>query len=650
MATEFFFNGRLIKQPGAYATIVAGQRNVPLTLDYGRILVIDTGTQSVDWGGGSGINGQLAQNKDSIYRFDNVEDYQFFLKGGVLHRAADALFRPDVVTAATGASEVLHARAATTTSATMTFTATGGGANGGTFAFRTRDEGFVANGELNETRASSTLTITNAGATGDTISITVETVLVASYTNAASDDIATVRDGLIANIRERGIVRVTATTATGFTFTTIANQGATGNGTTANIGEGGTITASSTAFAGGITGTELAKGYAYTIVPGVIDTRRWILRAWVGTWTGNHTDGIAFNGITAAQAEPRLLAESPEFDNMQTLIDWGNTNLQFGQFFEALSTNAIAGDGTVDSADVTAVSGYQYATGGTATYSATRLNEILTAVQDELFSFIMLDINGIDVQSNAMVTSILTWMRATSRYERQLFIGAGDTEAAFPSSITVAQAFNADDVVAVHGEVGFVTQNLASGFRIFSSLMHTAYVLGRTAGRPPQVPVTNKTLGVDMLTHNLTDRQRDQAQDAGLLTSRVNQFINRITVLQGINTLQDNTVLFNNMGQSHQISFMRVVAQVNMELVVNAERNLLTDEEGVNANTLHAGVIKNFTETYLESRLAIPDLDNLLLSYRNVVVTRRADAWFVNYALVVNNEINKLFFTGFLFS
>ena len=650
MATEFFFNGRLIKQPGAYATIVAGQRNAPLNLDYGRILVIDTGTESVEWGGGAGINGELAQNKDAIYRFDNVEDYQFFLKGGLLWRAADGLFRPDVDAAAVGASEVLHARAATTTSGTMTFTATGGGSNGGTFAFKTKDEGFIANGELNETRAQSTVTITNAGATGNTITLALGTTTIATYTNAASDNIATVRDGLIADLEAKNLSKLISTASNGFTFTALANEGADANGDSVTVTAAGTAAATATSLAGGIDGTELIKGFAYTIVPGIVDTAKWILRIWVGTWTGNHTDDVAFNEIGRNQAEPRLLAESPEFDNVQTLIDWGNTNSQFGVFFEAESTNSITGNGSVNASDISAVSGYQFATGGTSAYSSTRLDEILTAVQDELFSFIMVDISGTSVHTNSMITAITTWMRNDSKYERQLFIGAGNNESDFPGSITVATSFDRDDTVAVHGGVGFATQAVAGGYRFFSSLMHTAYVLGRTAGRPPQVPVTNKTLGIDMLQHNLTDRQRDRALDAGLLVSRVNQFINSITVLQGVNTLQDNKIIFNNMGQSHQISFKRVVAQVNMELIVNAERNLLNDEEGVNVNTLSGGMIRNFTETYLESRLAVADFDNLLLDYRDVVVTRQGDAWLVNYALVVNNEITKLFFTGFLFS
>ena len=47
--------------------------------------------------------------------------------------------------------------------------------------------------------------------------------------------------------------------------------------------------------------------------------------------------------------------------------------------------------------------------------------------------------------------------------------------------------------------------------------------------------------------------------------------------------------------------------------------------------------------------IAIPEVDNLLLSARNVTVEKIEDYYKVNYEMVVNNEITKIFFTGFLF-
>ena len=54
-------------------------------------------------------------------------------------------------------------------------------------------------------------------------------------------------------------------------------------------------------------------------------------------------------------------------------------------------------------------------------------------------------------------------------------------------------------------------------------------------------------------------------------------------------------MLFNSNGQSHSIQFMRIVAQINKELVVNASIDLLGQENSVNVNTLSAGAVKDWT-------------------------------------------------------
>ncbi len=654
MATEFYFNGRTIKQPGAYATITSGQKNAPLNLDYGRLLIIDTGKEGMQYGGGSGIDGELAQDKDAVYTFDNVEDYQQFLKGGLLWKCAEPLFKPDQRIAAPGVSTVIHAKAATTTAADLLFEPVGGSTNGGTFKVLIKDEGYIGNGELNETRAIATLTVTNSGATADTITISQGTSPdLATYENASSDTISVVIQGLIESFNTIGLVEVISSTGTTITFSSIANEGSTANGTSATVDVTGTMAGSVSTYAGGVDGTELMKGYAFTFDTGIVDTSKWIMKFWVGTYRGEYTDDIPYDEIFKSQTQPRLLVASPEFDNVQTLLDWANTNSTFGQYFVLDDSSAVSGDGSVDSADIATYSDYTLGTGGTISYSLANFNKILDAVEEELFTFVLTDLYGVDNYTDPQILALIDWIVNRSRYDRLVWYGAGANETEFdasPGSIQIAEYFDKDYFMAVHGEVGTASSRIASGFRYWPSLYHSAVVCGRTAGKEPQVPVTNKTIGVDILRHNLTSKEKDRALDAGVLASHLNNFINRFVVLQDINTLQDNKQLFNSLGQSFLLSFKRVVLQINMELTVNAEIQLLADENGVNVNTLAPGMVKNFTETYLESRLAKPDLDNLILDYRDVVVTKVDDACVVSYGLVVNNEINKIFFTGYLFS
>lgn len=547
MATQFIFNNQKVKLPGAYSTIVSGERNPPLALDYGKVLVIDTGTLGATWGGGSGIDGANAKGQDAIYSFDNVEDYRAFLKGGMFWKMADALFRPDPQANATGASQVLHVKAATTVASTMTFTATGGGTAGGTFVVKPKDEGVIGNGVL--------------------------------------------------------------------------------------------------------TSTHLDKGYAYTIEAGVVDTAKWIFKVWVGTWKGDHTDGIAIDEVAKASTIPLLVAQSPEFNNIQNLIDWANTDTNFAKVL-VKGTCTVTGTGAVTSADISGITGYQVATGGTETYSTANLTKALTALAEEQYSFIITDKYGMtnyDAAENGLVAAHIN---LEAKFKHFLTIGGGEDESEFSvadGSLAMGVYYNSAYVRIVHGGLKEASKATGEGFRLWPSIYTTAKVVGREAGKAPQVPLTEKTLGIDGLKHNLSKKQKEQCLDSGVISIYNKKSIGKFAVLQGVNTLQDNRNLFTNSGKSFSTQFMRIVEQINTELIVNSEIDLLSSEDGNNVFTISAGMLKNWTETYLQSRTVSELADNLLLSFKNVTVTKNQDAYEVKYGIVVNNEINKIFFTGFLF-
>lgn len=546
MATKVYFNGRERILPGTYSTIVSGEQNQPINLDYGRVLIIDTGG-GANWGGGSGIAGSLKTGKESVYQFDDIESYKDFVKGGIFHKISEALFFPNG--SDIGISRIYHVKAAETVPAIMTFTATGGGAAGGTFKIKCRDEGVIGNGIL--------------------------------------------------------------------------------------------------------TSTHLDKGYAYTIESGVVDNAKFIFKVWKGTWSGNHTDNISFNEIPKLDAPAKLVVQSPEFNNIQNLIDWANQSRQFNDYFVLDNTSAVVGAGTVNSADVTAASTYVVASGGTESYSTTHLDSVFEAINDLDYQFILCDKYGTTDYSNAMVTKIFTHIKSNNtQFIKTMFIGGGQSESEFKStngSIDIATYFSSNRVVVVHGAVKTSSQLNGVGFRTWPSLYHAAIVLGRICGLQPQIPVTNKQIGVSGLVHNITKRDQELGLSKGVLMTIVDQYRGGFKVLQGVNSLQDNNNLFNSLGQSHSIQFERIVSQINRELIVNSEIDLLGDVEGVNVNTLSPGLLKTWTETYLQSRVATSDSDNLLLSFRNVVVTKVDDYYKVSYGIVVNNEITKIFYTGFLF-
>jgi hypothetical protein len=548
MATKVYFNGASRVLPGAYSTITSGEQNAPAALDYGKILIIDTGL-GAEWGGGAGINGELDSGKDAVYQFDNISDYKDFLAGGMFWKLSEPLFFP--LDGVEGVSTIYHVKAATTTAAKLTFTATGGGDNGGTFAFKCKDEGISANGIL-------------------------------------TDD-------------------------------------------------------------------HLDKGYGYTIETGVIDTDKWILKVWKGSWRGDYTDDIAYNEIDMADSDPDLVIQSDEFDNIQDLIDWANNTTSFGTYFELDLTNTVVtGTGDVDSDDVDEITTYSLAAGGTETYSTDDLDDILEAVVDLDYQFILCDKYGTDDYSSAYVSKIFSHVQdAETEYTKTLVIGGGSDEDEFTSedgSLAIAAYFDSPRAIVVHSNSKTSTQEVSSGFRIWPSIYSAAIVLGRICGLAPQIPVTNKKVNIDGIVHVMLKKDQKRALNGGVTCIIPDQYNGGFKVLQGINTMQSNDYIFNSSGKSFSIQFERVVAQINRELVINSETELLNDENGVNANTLSSGILKTWTETYLQSRVATDVADNLLLSFKNVTVTKVDDYYKVSYGIVVNNEITKIFYTGYLFN
>lgn len=541
MPSTIVFSNRQITLPGAYSTIVSGENNPARNLDYGKVLIIDTGVFGTGFGGGAGINGTISQGQDAIYTFDNISDFRSFVKGGMYWKIAEALFTPDPSNpAAVGVSEILFVRAAKTTPAKLTFTST----DGGTFAVQTLDEGTVANGIL--------------------------------------------------------------------------------------------------------TGTNLSTGYGFMITPGVEDTSKWIMSFYVGSYTGTASDGLPYGEISAAAAEPRLVVQSPEFDNIKTLIEWAQTDSTFAQAFQLDSTSEAKGEGTVSESDVTdLLNVYTPAAGGTETYNQTNFEAVLDQIVGLNYSFVFMDQFG-DNANSALTKAYITHMNNAAKFPHFLFVGGYNVAADYSKSIELAQGFDSSYIQVTHGEVGLASDIAPQKYRWWTVMYNLCAQLGRTAGKEPMIPVTNKSIGVDRVRHILTESEQKKALKYGLLVTVKNDYLGKFVVLQGVNTLQDNANLFNAKGQSYSIQFMRIVAQINTELVVNAEIDLLGQENGVNVNTLSAGAVKDWTVAYLQSRTATNETDNLLLAFQDVVVTRKEDAWFTTYKIRVNNEITKLFFTGFL--
>ena len=552
MATSVYFNGKLRTLPGAYSTITSGDSTASRSLDYGTVLIIDTGVYGAGFGGGAGVNGEGAQGLDAIYEFDDLTTFRNFVKGGMYWKCAEALWKPDPSNAdAVGISKLLFVRACTTKAAKMTFTATGGGSNGGTFVIRTIDEGLNANGVTEEI------------------------------------------DGV----------------------------------------------------------TYLKNGYAFTTEAGVDNPEAVVLKLWQGTFTGLYKDPatgveLSYNELTVEQSDANLLCESPECTTMAELIYWAQTDENFGARFVLDDATAVKGTGEMNASDVT--DGYQLAAGGTETYTPnTDLESVLSQIADVDYNIVMTDQIGANALSAAN-KAIIAHRNLDAKFDKFVFIGAYDSRANYEASLAYAKQANNAYVCIVHGGIGTASDMVASKIRWWGVFYNLCQVVGRTAGKPPYVPITNKTIGGDKLQMIPNEKEMEKAVKAGLIIVSNNPYLKRFVILQGVTTLQDNTLLFNKKGQSFSLQFMRCLAQLNKECVVNAEIDLLADENGVNINTLSKGALETWTINFLQTRVATENQDNLISKFQNVVASRENDYYRVTYEVMINNEVTKIFFTGFL--
>ena len=535
------FDNKKISLPGAYSTVQMSAKQLPSTAVFGKILVIDTGS-GAGYGGGSGIAGVLANGKDAIYSFNDPQEFRNYVKGGIWSVLGEKLFNPVVGRA--GTPQLLFTRACATTPATMTFSPTGGGANGGSVVMQIQDEGLIGNGVEN-------------------------------------------------------------------------------------------------------TSNKLTKGYAFTFHAGVDDINKFFVKFWLGTFKGLHTDGLPFDEISANDTEPLLLAQSIEFNNIDDFINWCSVDSVFNTYFKVLSSTKN-GTGAITAADLTLISGNKLATGGTETYSPTHLDTVFEHIKDLEFTFILADKSGSDA-TGTQNTSILNHILTQAKYQKFLVVGGGDDSAHWTQtggSIPTAEYFDSDRVIIVHGAAKKTSLIAGSGFRVFNSLYKAACVLGRGCGLAPQVPWTYKNVGIDGEVHNLSEKERTLALDKGVLCTYYNTTLKKYIVQQAVNTLQNNNWMVNAAGKSYSVQLNNIVAQVNKELILDAEIELLADESGVNRNTLSEAYLRDWIVGKLQQKSVSETQDNYLISFSKVVVERQGDAYFGTYEMEINTEINKVFFTG----
>jgi len=589
MPTSHLFDGKVHKLPGIYAVTKSLIEAPNITAAYSKVLIIDTGLRGEIFGRGAGVvtDTKGLGGKNSIYHFTSPSDMKDFVQAGYWYILADALFNPSNVPGTPGASDVYFISACSTKPASAIF-------------------------NVRQPRAAE----------------------IGTGTADNPEKPAVPGIDFVIKCRHEGRF--------GNSWGDLTDPST--ETTTKDVGKFQEAGSQNSVV------TDLRMGYAIQFFNNTGDSDNpFGLRFFNGTYRGVYQgDNKGYTDTALSDAKPRnmfslvfssfwdlheKMKKDPNFNGYFRLDsnyddpDFNNLNDQ--EIFDGLPKSMIAffgGDETFD--------------------NDSHIETVIEATKGIDSNFVITDRNGVEHGAD-LINERIMFSVLDQRFEQWLVVGGGNNEDEFDkklfpgslSSVDMAKEFDSDRVWVVHSGV-----NKGITMREWDSLYTACYVVGRIAGTPPQVPATFKEINISGLVHDPTDREKIKALDSGVLMIYYDDDFQRFCILKGINTLQNNEQMVNPDGTTHLIQLRRCAAQINKELIQDAKRELFSQREGVTVMSLPAAQV----ETWVSAKLSNKIDRHLLVSFVNIVVERRGDAYFVSYGFIPNYEINFIFFTSFI--
>lgn len=414
---------------------------------------------------------------------------------------------------------------------------------------------------------------------------------------------------------------------------------------------------------GGANGA-ISRGYGCKIKAGIFNTAAFIIEFYQGQFRGLGDDGNPFDGITEANQQQVVVARSIEFINTAQFLAWAASDNSFARYF-SIDPTTVTSNLTIQAAVLTTYAGIQVFTGGTTTYSLSALQAILDNITDYDNSAFLVDDYGVtptvqsaDIQGgcnkgglSTFNQAILTHIQTQANFtQKAMYIGGGQDSSQYTTNNNdgtkdMAIFYNTPLVVVLHSavKVPATLGGLGLSYKYNSSLYGAALGCGRIAGLQPQVPGTFKDVRIIGLKHELKKSERVDALQHGILHYRNVANLGWV-INQSINTKQANTSIIYNDGTSPEISVMRIIHQLNKELILNGVQFV-----GGNINTVSGEDLVNFVNSYLLARTAEPLADNLIIAGpHQVTATYTNGAWAIRYCFIPNGPVNQLLFTGFM--
>lgn len=427
---------------------------------------------------------------------------------------------------------------------------------------------------------------------------------------------------------------------------------------------------------GALTGDVLTSGYGAMIIDSPSTSGKYRLQIYHSTYKGlDSLNNAPYDGIVAANTKAVMVVESPDVRTIGELVTWMQTDTTFNQGFQYLTSNIPAttttttttsgvttttttGAGTTTTTTTTAiplgviVSGdvtgtYTLASGGTETFGSTDFDDALAAIKDVDHTFFLCMKSG-SLYNHANNVKIFDFITSgDSKFEKFMVVAAGYNKADLTSiSQPAADYYDNDSVIVSHGG-GKRTSRLIGGFTMYSQLHVAATFLGRTCGLPPQVPSTLKSIGYDGLVHILNSSELDYCLDNGIICYYYDDELEANVVLQDVNTLQNNEFLLNEDNTSFCIQLKRIEAFLNKTLIVNGKKRFYGNAtSGGNRNSISPAEVTTWLAGQLSAVTASDKKDDLIVGWRNIVVTSNQDNTTATYEFGINNEQSKIVFVG----
>lgn len=382
--------------------------------------------------------------------------------------------------------------------------------------------------------------------------------------------------------------------------------------------------------------SKLQVGYSFKVVSGSIDVSKFKLIIYKGTYAGTDKDGETFNGDAWGECEPIIIYESSEFLTTDELYNEMIYNVNVKSEFEIELVNnvsLVAQNETLSS-------------GGTTTFNTNYYSEVLEAIEELDITFFLTTNLKVDKATDSDSNGkLFTFIKTKAKYTEFMIVGCGGSKdelfTSAHNSKDVAKFYGDSQVVAVHGNP-VVPRKDGNGVKTLYPIYLAADVIGLNAGAAPQTPLTFKRLGFSAFEYDLTKSEREEALKYGIMHTRnVNGYW---CVNQGINTIQwpKNLQTIDQNGNSFELSVELIKAQMNKELTIDAQNRFT----GLTAAQASPAAVKAFTESKLSGFVAEQGSDNLIIRWRNVVVTANNGDYTIYYDFVPNVPVNKTFFVG----